>query len=54
MVERKKELRRSRARRKKILKLKEKLAAAKTSGDKEQILVKIQRLSPWWQEPAQA
>jgi hypothetical protein len=51
MVERKIELRRRRTRREKMRKLKSKLAAAKTGGDREQILAKIRRLSPWWQEP---
>lgn len=51
MVERKIELRRRRMRQEKMRKLKTKLAAAKTPGDREQILTRIRRLSPWWQEP---
>jgi hypothetical protein len=54
MVERKIELRRRRTRREKMRKLKAKLAAAKTGGDREQLLQKIHRLSPWWKEPAPA
>jgi hypothetical protein len=54
MVERKIELRRRRKRQEKVRKLKKKLAAAKTSGDREQILQKIRRQSPWWKEPAAA
>jgi hypothetical protein len=52
MVERKIELRRRRTRQQKLRKLKKKLAAAKTSGDREQFLQKIRRLSPWWKESA--
>ena len=51
MVERKMELRRQRSRRKKMLKLKSRLAKAKTSGDKDQIVKKIHRISPWWVAP---
>lgn len=51
MVEKKTELRRTRARRKKMLKLKGRLARAKTSGDKDQIVKKIHRISPWWIAP---
>jgi hypothetical protein len=54
MVERKIELRRRRIRREKMRKLKAKLAAAKTGGERELILHKIRRLSPWWKEPAAA
>lgn len=50
MVERRIELNRKRRRHKKLLKLKDKLSAAKTPHDKEQVLQKIHRLSPWWQE----
>jgi hypothetical protein len=52
MVERKIELRRRRSRRKKLLKLKDKLAAAKEGRDKDTILTKIHQVSPWWKEPA--
>jgi hypothetical protein len=48
MVERRMELRRRRHRTQKLRKLKKKLAAAKTGGDKENILHKILVLSPWW------
>jgi Family of unknown function (DUF6800) len=54
MVERKSELRRRRSRAKKLSKLKEKLAKAKTGGDRDQALKKIHRISPWWKEPAAA
>jgi hypothetical protein len=51
MVERRSELKRRYHRKKKMAKLKAKLAKA---GDRERdtILKKILRLSPWWQEPA--
>ena len=52
MVERKMELKRRYHRRKKMTKLKTKLAAAKDPREKENILRKIYALSPWWQEPA--
>jgi hypothetical protein len=51
MVERKIELRRRRSRRQKMLKLKAKLAAVKTPGDREQVLKRIHKLSPWWEAP---
>jgi hypothetical protein len=51
MVERRSELNRRYHRKKKMAKLKAKLAAAKTSHDKEVILKKIHILSPWWTEP---
>jgi len=54
MVERKKELRRRRHRREKMLKLKSRLGAAKDGREREQILKKIRRLSPLWSEPAKA
>jgi hypothetical protein len=50
MVEKKIELRRTRSRRKKLGKLKGKLAKAKTSGDRDQVLKKIHRISPFWKE----
>ena len=50
MVERKKELKRRFHRKKKIPKLKVKLAAAKTEAEKSKILGKIS-LSPEWVEP---
>jgi uncharacterized protein DUF6800 len=52
MVERKTELRRRRSRAKKIAKLKAKLAAAKDGKDKDAVLTKIHRISPWWMAPA--
>ena len=54
MVERKIELRRRRTRYKKMAKLKDRLAAAKDNREREQVLQKIHRISPWWQEPAPA
>lgn len=51
MVEKKSELRRTRARRNKLSKLKERLAKAKTSGERDTTLKKILRISPWWQAP---
>lgn len=51
MVERKIELRRRYHRKRKMLKLKVKLASAKDSKDKEKIMAKIHSLSPWWEEP---
>jgi hypothetical protein len=51
MVERKMELRRRYHRKGKLKKLKAKLAAATDPKDREKILSKIHRLSPWWQEP---
>jgi ribosomal protein L18 len=52
MVERRMELKRRYHRKKKMAKLKMRLAAAKSNHDKEVILKKIHILSPWWQEPA--
>jgi hypothetical protein len=54
MVERKTELKRRYQRKKKLSKLKKKLAAAKDGREKEAIVKKIHVISPWWQEPAQA
>ena len=51
MVERKIELRRRRARKEKLFKLRAKLAAAKDGRTRDEILQKIHRISPWWQEP---
>jgi hypothetical protein len=48
MVERKIELKRRYGRKKKMRKLKEKLAAP--GADREKILAKIRRLSPFWTE----
>jgi hypothetical protein len=52
MVERKIELKRRYQRKKKLTKLKKKLAAAKDGRDKEVVLKKIHVISPFWQEPA--
>jgi hypothetical protein len=54
MVERKIELRRRRQRMKKMRKLKDKLATAKDSHQRETILNKIHHISPWWTEPEPA
>ncbi len=54
MVERMVELRRRRARKKKITKLKAKLEGAKTPADREILVKKIKQQSPWWVEPAPA
>ena len=54
MVERKAELKRRYHRKGKMPKLKVKLAAAKTDGDREKILGKIRALSPFWVEPEPA
>ena len=51
MVEKKIELRRRRARQKKLWKLKAKLAVAKDQREKDAILTKIHVCSPWWKEP---
>ena len=53
MVERRTELNRRYHRKNKMKKLKAKLAAAKDSREREKILGKIHKLSPWWQEPTQ-
>jgi hypothetical protein len=54
MVERRSELNRRYHRKKKLKKLKAKLAAVKDGREREKILGKIHRLSPWWHEPTQA
>ena len=54
MVERRKELDRRYHRKKKLRKLKARLAAAKDNRERETVLRKIHVLSPWWQEPAAA
>jgi hypothetical protein len=54
MVERRMELKRRRHRTQKLRKLKTKLAAAKDSRERDNILHKIHVLSPWWQESAVA
>jgi hypothetical protein len=50
-VERQIELRRRYHRKKKMKKLKEKLETA-TGADRDKLLYKIKRLSPFWTEPA--
>lgn len=52
MSEKQVELRRKRSRRKKLTKLKTRLAKAKTGGDRDIVLKKIHRISPFWEEPA--
>jgi len=52
MVERRSELTRRYHRKKKLLKLKRKLAKAQTEPDRAKILNKIRLLSPDWKEPA--
>ncbi len=54
MVERRIELNRRYHRKKKLAKLKARLAATKEPGKREQILRKIHILSPWWEEPTAA
>jgi hypothetical protein len=54
MVERKIELKRRYHRKKKMAKLKAKLAAAKDNREREAVLRKIHALSPDWKEPAKA
>lgn len=54
MVERRTELNRRFHRKKKMAKLKAKLAAARDARERETILKKIHRLSPWWVEPKPA
>jgi hypothetical protein len=52
MGERRTELNRRYHRKKKMAKLKDRLAAAKSNSERETILKKIHALSPWWEEPA--
>ncbi len=54
MVERRIELDRRYQRKKKMTKLKAKLAAAKDAREKEAVLKRIKKISPWWKEPAKA
>jgi hypothetical protein len=51
MVERRIELTRRYHKKKKMLKLKAKLADAKNEADREKLLYKIHCLSPFWTEP---
>jgi hypothetical protein len=52
MVERRTELKRRYHRKKKMGKLKAKLATVKSNSEREAILKKIHAISPFWQEPA--
>jgi hypothetical protein len=52
MVERKSELKRRYQRKKKLRKLKGKLAKAKDGREKDNLLKKIHAISPWWHEAA--
>jgi hypothetical protein len=54
MVERRMELKRRYHRKAKMAKLKAKLAAARDPRERDAILKKIHRISPWWTEPAHA
>jgi hypothetical protein len=54
MVERRSELKRRYHRKKKLAKLKARLAAAKDNRERDTVLKKIRILSPWWTEPASA
>jgi hypothetical protein len=54
MVERRSELKRRYHRKKKMAKLKAKLAGAKDGREKDAILKKIHILSPWWTEAVKA
>jgi hypothetical protein len=54
MVERTIELNRRRRRQKKLAKLKARLARAKDSRERDLVLQKIRKASPWWKEPAHA
>ena len=54
MVERRTELDRRFQRKKKMRKLKAKLAAAKDPRERDVVLKKIHRISPWWLEPKPA
>lgn len=52
MVERRKELNQRYKRKNKMAKLKRKLAGAKDGRERDTVLQKIKRISPWWREPA--
>jgi hypothetical protein len=52
MVERRIELKRRYHRKKKMAKLKARLAAAKDGREREAVLKKIHIISPFWTEPA--
>jgi hypothetical protein len=50
MVERRKELNQRYQRKKKLAKLKARLAHAKDGRERDNVLKKIHRISPWWTE----
>ena len=52
MVERRSELNRRYQRKKKLAKLKARLATAKEGRERDQILAKIKLVSPWWKPAA--
>jgi hypothetical protein len=52
MVERRIELNRRYHRKRKMKKLKTRLASAKDNREREHVLQKIRLISPWWKEPA--
>ena len=54
MVERRIELNRRYHRKKKLAKLKAKLAKAKDGREKDNVLKRIHIISPWWREPVAA
>jgi hypothetical protein len=54
MVERRIELNRRYHKKKKMTKLKAKLAQAKDPRDRDAIIAKIHVLSPWWEPPQAA
>jgi hypothetical protein len=54
MSEKQTELRRTRSRRAKLVKLKARLAKAKSNSERDVVLKKIHRISPWWQAPKTA
>jgi hypothetical protein len=54
MVERRTELKRRYHRKKKMAKLKARLAAAKDGREREAVLKKIHIMSPFWTEPAKS
>lgn len=54
MVERRSELKRRYHRKTKMAKLKKKLNATKSDGDRSKLLLKIKALSPFWTEPSSA
>jgi hypothetical protein len=54
MVERRKELDARYGRKKKLAKLKARLATAKDGRERDTILKKIHKISPWWAEPKKA